>query len=62
MFAYSKKLPPVSQSILTRYIPRATPRDSLKHLPGGLGFDFWKLPEGREFDKGRDFVAMLNAI
>ena len=25
-------------------------------LPGGLAFDFRKLPGGREFDKGRDYV------
>ena len=35
---------------------RATPGISSKNLPGGSGFDFYKLCRGREFDKGRDFV------
>ena len=35
--------------------PRATPGISSKTCPG-VGFDFWKLPGGREFDKDRDFV------
>ena len=29
-----------------------------KRLPGESGFDFWKLPGGRKFDKGRDFVEI----
>ena len=43
----------MSQSIPTRYSPppRQPPGISSKTLPGGSGFDFWKLPEGREFDK-----------
>ena len=24
------------------------------------GFDFWKLPGGREFDKGQDFVERIS--
>ena len=40
------------------YIPRATPGDSLKKLLGGFGFDFRKLPGGREFEKGRNFVEI----
>ena len=39
---------------------RATPGDSLKKIARGSGFDFWKLPGGREFDKGRDFVESSN--
>ena len=45
----------MSQSIPTGYIP---PGISSKRLPGGSGFDFWKLPGGREFDKGGDFVEI----
>ena len=33
-----------------------------KQLSRGSEFGFWKLPGGREFDKGRDFVEVLNAI
>ena len=29
-----------------------------KKLPGGSGFDFYKLSGGREFDKGGDFVEI----
>ena len=36
--------------------PRATQGFSSKNLPGGLGFSFWKLLGGREFDKDGDFV------
>ena len=36
--------------------PGQPPRISSKRLPKRLGFDFWKLPRGREFDKGGDFV------
>ena len=37
--------------------PPGNPRGlAQKDCPGGLGFDFWKLPGGREFDKGGDFV------
>ena len=43
----------MSQSIPTGYIP---PGNSSKSLPGGLGFDFQKLPRGQEFDKGLDYV------
>ena len=43
----------MSQSIPTGYIP---PGISSKSLPGGSGFDFRKLPGGRQFDKGRDYV------
>ena len=32
------------------------PGISSKNCPGGSEFDFWKLPGGREFDKGGDFV------
>ena len=48
------------QSIPTGYIPPPgqPPGISSKTLPGGSGFDFWKLPGGREFDKGRDFVEI----
>ena len=47
----------MSQSIPTGYIPPGQPPGiSLKNLPRGSGFDFQKLPGGREFDKGRDFV------
>ena len=47
----------MSQSIPTGYItPGQPPGISSKNLPGGSGFDFWKLPRGWEFDKGRDFV------
>ena len=31
------------------------PGISSKTLPGGWGFDCWKLPRGQEFDKGGDF-------
>ena len=31
---------------------------SSKRLPTELGFDFWMLPGGREFDKGGDFVEI----
>ena len=48
------------QSIPTGYIPPGNLRDSLKKLPRGSGFDSWKLPRGREFDKGRDFVESPN--
>ena len=37
-----------------------TPGIHLKKLPGGSGFDFWKLSGGRQFDKGRDFVESSN--
>ena len=46
----------MSQSIPTGYISPSNPQGWLKKLPVGPGFDFWKLPGGREFDKGRDFV------
>ena len=47
----------MSQSIPTGYIPLGQPPGiSSKNLPEGSGFDFWKLPGGREFDKDRDFV------
>ena len=36
--------------------PGQPPGISSKNLPGGSGCDFEKLPRGREFDKGRDFV------
>ena len=57
----------MSQSIPAGYIPRATPGDSLKKIPGGRDLTFESCPAGggREFDKGRDFVevqTMLNAI
>ena len=45
----------MSQSIPTGYIP---PGISSKRFPGGSGFDFLKLPGGREFDKGGDFVEI----
>ena len=49
----------MSQSIPTGYIPPGQPPGiSSKTLPGGSGFDFWKLPGGREFDKGGDFVEI----
>ena len=38
--------------------PGQPPGISSKRLPGGSGFDFWKLPGGREFDKGGDFVEI----
>ena len=38
--------------------PGQPPGISSKTLPGGSGFDFWKLPRGREFDKGGDFVEI----
>ena len=38
--------------------PGQPPGISSKTLPGGSGFDFWKLPGGREFDKGGDFVEI----
>ena len=34
------------------------PGISSKELPGGSGSDFRKLPGGREFDKGGDFVEI----
>ena len=50
----------MSQSIPTGYSP--PPGQPLgissKTLPGGSGFDFGKLPWGREFDKGKDFVEI----
>ena len=49
----------MSQSIPTGYIPPGQPPGiSSKTLPGGSGFDFWKLPGGLEFDKGGDFVEI----
>ena len=49
----------MSQSIPTGYIPPGQPPEiSSKRFPGGSGFDFWKLPGGREFDKGGDFVEI----
>ena len=38
--------------------PGQPPGISSKRLPTGSGFDFWKLPGGREFDKGGDFVEI----
>ena len=38
--------------------PQATPGDYLKKIARGSGFDFWKLPGGQKFDKGRDFVEI----
>ena len=53
----------MSQSVPTGYIPpRQPPGISSKTLPGGSGFDFWKLPGGREFDKGGDFVEIQSEI
>ena len=47
----------MSQSIPTGCIPPGQPPGiRSKNLPGGSGFDFRKLPGGREFDKDRDFV------
>ena len=50
-------LPLRSPSIPTGYIPPGQPPGiSSKNLPEGSRFDFLKLPGGREFDKGRDYV------
>ena len=39
--------------------PPGNPRGlAHKNCPGGSGFDFLKLPGGREFDKGGDFVEI----
>ena len=38
--------------------PGQPPGISSKTLPGGSGSDFSKLPRGREFDKGGDFVEI----
>ena len=49
----------MSQSVLAGCItPGQPPGISSKRFPGGSGFDFWKLPGGREFDGGRDFVEI----
>ena len=49
----------MSQSIPTGYIPPGQSQGiSSKKLPEGSGFDFRKLPGGREFDKGGDFVEI----
>ena len=48
----------MSQAILTGYIPWATPGIGSKNCPGGVEFDFRRLPGGREFDKGGDFVEI----
>ena len=49
----------MSQSIPTGYIsPGQPPWISSKKLSGQSGFDFRKLPGGREFDKGGDFVEI----
>ena len=54
----------MSQSIPTRQLDTSPPDNprglAQKNLPGGSGFDFWKLPGGREFDKDRDFVKNEN--
>ena len=36
--------------------PGQLPGIRSKKLPGGSGFDLWKLPVDREFNNGRDFV------
>ena len=60
-FKVSKNDSIMSQSIPTGYIPPGQPPViRSKKLPEGSGFDFWKLPGGREFDKGRDFVESSN--
>ena len=47
----------MSQSIPTWYVPPGQPSGiSSKNLPRGSGFDFLKLPGGREFEKDLDFV------
>ena len=38
--------------------PRQPPVITSKRLPGGSGFDVWKLSGGQKFDKGGDFVEM----
>ena len=46
----------MSQSIPTGYILGQPPGISSKTCPGVSGFHLRKLPRGREFDKGRDYV------
>ena len=50
----------MSQSIPTGYIPPGNPGDSLKKIARGVGIWLLKLPGGREFEKGRDFVESSN--
>ena len=52
------KLSIMSQSIPTGYIPPGNPRGLAQKIARGSGFDFRKLPGGREFDKGGDFVEI----
>ena len=52
----------LSMLCLSQFQLGTSPRQPLgissKTLPGGSGFDFWKLPRSREFDKGGDLMEI----
>ena len=53
----------MSQSIPTGYIPPGNPWGlAQKHCPGSRDLTFEKLPGGREFDKGGDFVEIQSVF